>query len=112
MRLVGAPRAKPPFGLKEWTEEANAFAVALGASSEDVASIARQIPAASSVAPGTLVVVLGEAAPGDGLFARFRGATKIARARRGSALLARGWVRVGGGVDPVSGSDLAWAWSS
>lgn len=56
---------------------------------------------------GALVVV----APGAalGLFARmFRPRAPLARAVRGSALLLRGYQAIGGGVDPVSGLDLAW----
>jgi hypothetical protein len=50
MQLVGAPGARPPFGLASWTDGAEAMAVALGATSGDIAAIARQIPSASSLA--------------------------------------------------------------
>lgn len=74
--------------------------------------IAAQLPAASSVAPGTMVAVsdrlqgtrkltmfqrmTGRAAPGG-----------IERAARCTALLARGYVRVGGGVTK---DKVDWAW--
>lgn len=117
MRLVArAGRApRPPFGLKAWTDAADAIAVELELPNDwpasglgDLGAVARQLPAAADLAPGTLVVVLGDAAASDGIFARFRRPTRAARAVRGSALLTRGYVAIGGGIDPVSGLDLSW----
>ena len=44
-----------------------------------------------------------------GLFTRlFRSRVPLTRAVRGSALLLRGYHAIGGGIDPISGLDLAW----
>jgi hypothetical protein len=71
-----------------------------------------QVPEAASLPPGTLVVVLGTDA-GAGLFGRlFQGRRAVvARAVRGSALLARGYTRLGGGVDATSRLDLVWGFA-
>lgn len=117
MRLLGpaAKAPRPPFGLGAWTETAEALAVVLdvhdlpASATAQVGAVARQLPRASELAPGTLVVVLGDSMPAGGLFARLRRPAHVARALRCTALLARGFVDVGGGVDPKSGQDLAWA---
>jgi uncharacterized protein with von Willebrand factor type A (vWA) domain len=112
-----APRV--PFGLKGWTDAADAIAVVLDVPREwpasglgDLATVARQVPDASTLAPGALVVVLGDAAASDGLLARLKRPARVARALRASALLARGFRHIGGGVDAASGHDLAWGWVS
>jgi hypothetical protein len=127
-----APR--PPFGLARFDEEAEAIVVVLrvadgwplrrsatdsgqwrqvhDAGLGDVGEIAAQIPEARSMSAGALVVVLGEADAPRGALARLFGRKpEVARAVRCSALLARGYVRLGGGVDPKSGYDLAWAYA-
>ena len=117
MRLVARTGSspRPPFGLKAWSDAADAVAVELDLPNEwpssglgDLAAVARQVPAASELAPGTLVVVLGDAATSGGIFARLRRPPRAARALRGSALLVRGFVAIGAGVDPASGLDLTW----
>jgi hypothetical protein len=119
-----APR-RVPFGLASWSDDPSAPAIAVAVDVPDtwpasghgsVAIVAAQLPAAARLAPGTLVIVLGEAASSasaSGLLGRLlmRRAAPIARAVRGSALLARGYTRLGGGLDPASRSDLAWGFS-
>jgi hypothetical protein len=103
-----------PFGLGTWTDDAAAIAVELEADDDGpaVAIVAAQIPDTSEVAPGALVVVLGDVASSSGIFGRLlRARRSIPRAIRGSALLARGYVRIGGGIDDASGLDLAWGYA-
>jgi hypothetical protein len=110
-RARSAKPPRPPFGLEGWSEQASALAVALDGADldpEDVASVAAQIPEASSLEPGTYVFVLGGASRGGGVLARLRGKVMVPRATRCSALLARGYVAIGGGVDEVSSADVAW----
>ncbi len=108
---------RTPFGLASFDSEGVAIAVALdvaaGSEIGELPSAASQIPHASTVAAGTLVVVLGDADRDDGLFARLfsGGRTALPRAVRASALLARGYVAIGAGVDPASGLDLAWGFA-
>jgi hypothetical protein len=79
----------------------------------DVAVIAAQLPDPGTLAPGTRVVVHGQPRAPKGLLSRvFRGKGRsVQRAVRGSALLARGYVRLGGGADPKTGADLAWGFA-
>jgi hypothetical protein len=85
--------------------------------SEDAAgsveAIAAQLPDPASLPAGTLVVLPAEIASGSRSLARsvlaVFGRTKtITRARRCSALLARGYVDIGAG-DDENRADLAWA---
>lgn len=123
-----ADRADPrrvPFGLAQWSDDPNALAIAVVIDVPDtwpasghgsVAVVAAQLPSAASLARGTLVIVLGEAASEGGvrrMLGRLlmRRASIVARAVRGSALLACGYTRLGGGFDAASRSDLAWGFS-
>ena len=123
-----ADRAAPrrvPFGLAHWSDDPNALAIAVVIDVPDdwpasghgsVAVIAAQIPPAESLARGTLVIVLGEAASEAGvrrMLGRLlmRRTSIVARAVRGSALLACGYTRLGGGIDGASRTDLAWGFS-
>jgi hypothetical protein len=116
LRLVraagdGVKAPKPPFGLRTWTPEAEAVALLLdsrGLEPCTAAAVAEQVPRAATLASGTSLFVLGVAA-GDGpLWRLFGRGTQVARAARCSALIARGYVEVGAGVDEVTGSDLTW----
>jgi hypothetical protein len=72
-----------------------------------------QLPPPSTLAAGTLVIVLGDAAPSGALLGRWLGGrVRIPRHLRSSALLALGYTRLGGGVDGVGGKrrDLAWGY--
>jgi len=63
---------------------------------EDVSAVARQIPEASALAPGTQVTVLPTATRRGGLFRRLLGAARVPvpRATRCTALLVRGYVGI------------------
>ncbi len=79
-----------------------------------VAAIARALPDPASLESGTKVVIPGSPA-GAGLAARLlsvvgRGRT-IHRAHRCTALLARGYERIGAGPDPKTGQDLAFGFA-
>lgn len=63
------------------------------------------LPEASTLASGTRVVVLPEAARGKGLLAAFTKKTH-ARSARCSALLLRGYVGIGAEIDPKTKQDL------
>ena len=115
-RLIGPAaeqaRGRLPFEVRD---DAAAVAVALRAEDADgVASVAAALPEADTLAGGTLVIVLPSAAApslaGRFLAALGRGRT-ISRAHRCSALLARGYVRIGASVDPASGLDLAFGYA-
>jgi hypothetical protein len=112
----GSKRPPPPFGLLSWSSDAQATALLLDARHEkrmDIASVVAQVPSASTLGPRTPMVVFGAADRGGGVLRRlFGGASvNVARATRCTALVARGYVDVGGGVDAVTGADLAWGWS-
>lgn len=102
---------KPPFGIAGWNAEAVDVAVLLDAPPENhraIASVAEQLPLASSLPSGTAVFVLG-AAPSAHAIWRLLGRTApVARAVRCTALLVKGYVEIGAGVDEASGSDLVW----
>ena len=108
-RSTKAPR--PPLGLASWTPAAPGAAVLLdvqGADAHSVAAVAAQVPRAAETPPGAPVFVLGVAAAGGSIWQVFaRGAT-VPRAVRCGALLARGYVDIGAGVDEATGADLVW----
>jgi hypothetical protein len=104
-RSAGRGKAPaPPFGLRAYDEAASAVAVLLDAA-DGVATVAAQLPDPASLPGGTLVVVLAEMDGADGrLLGRlFRSRPVAPRAVRGSALLARGYARIGGEGDLVWG---------
>jgi hypothetical protein len=117
---VGDRVPEPPFGLREWSSDPAApLAVVLDVPGESrgeelggVDALSRQLPSPESVGGGALVIVLAEPKSQKGpLWHLFRRKTRIARAVRCTALLARGYVRIGAGVDPGTGRDLAWGYA-
>jgi hypothetical protein len=120
-RLVGPGRAAArarltPPGRATFTEDGDAIAVALDAAhAADLGSVARAIPLASEVEPRVLVVVLPAVEPpslASRLFAALGGRKgDVPRKLRCSALVARGYVRVGAGVDDETHLDLAWGYA-
>jgi hypothetical protein len=112
----GGKSPRPPFGLGGWSSNAMGTAVVLDATDGDlerVESIVTQIPRANSLAPGSPLVVFGSATSEARSWRRLFGAHRVAvtRAARCSAMLARGYVDIGAGVDDRSGADLAWGWT-
>jgi hypothetical protein len=80
--------------------------------SDDVSAIAEQIPDPDTLRAGTLVVILGDVARDQSWVGRLFHGTRVLRSIRSSALLSRGYVRLGAGTDPQSGQDLAWGYVS
>jgi hypothetical protein len=102
---------KPPFGIAGWTAGAVDVAVLLDAPPENgraITSIAEQVPLASSLPSGTAVFVLGAAPSAHGLWRLFGRTAPVARTVRCTALLVRGYVEIGAGIDEASGADVAW----
>ena len=64
-----------------------------------------ELPDASTLASGTRVVVLPEAARGRGLLAAF-GKKTHSRSARCGAMLLRGYVDIGAEIDPKTKQDL------
>jgi hypothetical protein len=118
LRLYTRARVRPPappFGLSAWSPDAIAVAVFLdggGIDLGDPAQIASQLPRAddlAELAPEATLFVLGSAARGGGMLRWFGVRTiRVGRTARCTALVAKGYVGVGAGVDDVSGADLAW----
>ena len=82
---------------------------ATGIDVDDPAQIVAQLPPVAELPPGTPVFVLGSAARGRRVL-RWLGtrSVPVTRAARCTALVARGYVGVGAGIDDASGADLAW----
>lgn len=81
-----------------------------------VAAIIAKLPDPASLAPGALVVLPGEIASAGRSLARsvlavFGRAKTVTRARRCSALVARGYVDVGAAEDDGTRADLAWGYA-
>ena len=121
-RVARAAPRRVPFGLAAWSDDPDAPAVAIVVEVPDawpasgygsVEIVAAQLPPAESLARGSLVVILGEVASEQRLLGRLlmRRAATVARAVRGSALLARGYARLGGAIDAASRLDLAWGYA-
>lgn len=92
-----------------------AYAVALGPDdAHDLEAVARAIPDARELDPGALVVVVGEIVEPPSLVARLQRAfgrgPVVARALRSSALLLRGYTRLGAAFDEASRVDVAWGY--
>jgi hypothetical protein len=105
---------RPPFGLSSWSDDGEAIAVLLDATDDDptqAPAMARQIPQAATLPPGTRVFVLGTATRARRGLVRWvgPGAIPVARATRCAALVARGYTGVGALVDAASGADLVYA---
>jgi hypothetical protein len=123
LRLVPAPsgaqvRLPVPCGLAAWSDADDAdIAIVLTRGEADLPTLEEtvaQLPEPETLPEGRLVVVLGELRPSTSLTARLErwlGSTKarVPRALRTSALLARGYERLGAGKDQV-GHDLAWGY--
>lgn len=108
------PRERPPLGIAAWSQDADAVAVWLEGSAADLSQpefVAAQIPAAASLAPSTLVVVLGTAAPPVSRWRRLLSPRRIKldRAARCTALLALGYVDIRAQAD--AGTDVVWAYA-
>jgi hypothetical protein len=116
-RATNTPRPDPPLGLRSWTHDAAALAVLLDAAAGDLADlavIADQIPSANTLPSTTPVIVLGEAGRSNGGWSRllFRLRKRnVERVPRCGALLVRGYVDIGAGLDPATGGDIVWGWS-
>ena len=110
---------RPPFGLTEWSDTAADVAIAIQFAPSwvpsglaDVAAVIAQLPAAATFPSGTFVTILAGDDPPPLLQRLFtRAPMPVARATRGNALLIQGYRRLGGGIDPVSGIDLAWGYA-
>jgi hypothetical protein len=113
------PPPRPPLGLSAWSD-ADADAVALvvaledrdGSDLERASLVAAQVPSAASLPAGTLVVVMPGALRARGLLAPLLGPRRehLTVAARSTALLARGYVDIGCGVDTDGKTDLAWGY--
>jgi hypothetical protein len=115
MSRGGASSVKPPFGLARWDDAARDIALVLDRPPDvrtpKLEEVAAQIPLPSTLEAGTLVIVLGDVAPPRALLGRWLGArVRVPRHLRSSALLARGYVRLGGGIDPKNGNDVTWGY--
>lgn len=120
LRVIGpaAPhaRARPaPLG-STFTDDATDRAVALGPhDGADVEAVARALPDPTSLDPGSLVVVLGDAVEAPSLSRSLRAALgrarTIPRARLCTALVARGFTRVGAGTCDKTRTDVAWGYA-
>jgi len=105
----------PPLGAARWDDAAPALCVVLAAHAQAVLSVvevAGQLPDPTTLASGTLVMVLAHAETETGTLGRLFGGGKrdIPRALRCSALLAKGYTRIGAGAD-TDRTDLAWGFS-
>lgn len=73
------------------------------------------LPDANAVEPGTLVVVTDHARGERSLVKSVLGALgrkqSVSRATRCTALLLKGYIRIGAGVDPDTSADLAWGYA-
>lgn len=73
------------------------------------------LPEPSALDPGTLVIVNDETQGGRSLVKSVLGALgrkqTVSRAARCTALVARGYIRVGAGTDPDTDADLAWGYA-
>ena len=119
IRLAGPAakdaRVSAPLGATILAD-ADTIAVVLGpADATTTAAVARVVPAASSLEPGTLVVVLPNVFEPPSITSRLRSAfgrtPTASRALRASALVARGYVNVSASFDPSSRSDLVWGFA-
>ncbi len=113
-RTPGHKPPRPPFGLRAWSQAAADFAVALEAPADDlraISDVAEQVPGASTLASGTAVFVLGAAANRNRLWRLLGRGVRVTRATRCTALLVKGYVEIGAGIDKASGHDLAWGFA-
>jgi hypothetical protein len=79
----------------------------------DVDRVVAQLPDPAALVPGQLVLVLPRGAPKSAWLGRLPGTRSWAAvAVRASALLARGYVGIGAGVDPKTRMDLVWGYAA
>jgi hypothetical protein len=113
LRFVGrgTPPRRVPFGLAAWSVDHDAGLV-LAADAGDTEAALAALPAAESLAPGALVVVLA-ARENAGFWGRLLGrrAATDDHGARASGLLARGYVDIGGAFDPTSDEDVVWGYA-
>lgn len=100
-----ALRAKRPHvPLPPASERSKAKVVALDA-----------LPDPNALEPGGLVIVNDEMPGGRSLMKSVLGALgrkqTVSRAARCTALVTRGYIRVGAGIDPDTDADLAWGYA-
>ena len=111
-RTAGGKPPKPLFGIGAWIPTAADVAVFLDTPRGDdhrvMSGVAEQLPQASTLPSGTAVYVLGGAASDKRLWRLLGRTVAVARAARCTALLIKGYVDIGAGVDDVTGVDLAW----
>jgi hypothetical protein len=118
-RSANARAPAPPFGLERWSPDGVATVVELDASDGDFSgaertgAVARQVPDCGGLPPRTLVVLLGVATRGGGIWRRLvrMNTVSVSRAARCSALLVRGYVDIGAAPDAATSQDLVWGWS-
>ena len=112
-RAPGARPPRPPLGIGAWSPTADAVAVLLDAGGDadpqTVAGVVAQLPAASDLAPGTPLLVLGRATDLRAFWRLFSRSVPVPRLARCTALLMRGYVDIGAG--DVDGDDLAWGYA-
>ncbi len=106
-----------PFGA-EVTHDAPALAVVVTFSEAlDIKNLADALPDPDALEAATLVFVLPYVATAPSLVSRLFATfgvdqrPKVSRELRASALVARGFVRVGAGTDPATRLDLAWGYA-
>jgi hypothetical protein len=118
-RAFGKP-PRPPFGLAAWSlgEDAG-LCVLLDLPSTwpssgfgDAGLVAAQLPEASALAPGQIVVVLPRGAPPSEWLGRLLPKrTWAGTPVRATALLSRGYVRIGAGFDARTRGDVVWGFA-
>jgi hypothetical protein len=118
-RPFGKPPA-PPLGLASWSEEPDAGLCILldlpsswpGTGLGDPDLVAAQVPEASSLPKGQLIVLLARGAPEkEGLRRLMAKRTWASPTIRATVLLARGYARIGAGIDAKTRSDLVWGYA-
>jgi hypothetical protein len=104
----GAPPPVLPCGVARVDASGDAWLVRVDPKHKDVHAVAEALPDPASLAPGTPIYVLAEAAASGGFFGALGafGGRKLDRATRSGALLARGYVDLGAEVDAASQLDL------
>lgn len=103
--MSGGGTKRPHVPLPPATARANAKVVFL-----------QDLPDSNAVEPGTLVLVSSEPRTTErSLMRSVLGALgrkeKVSRAARCTALVVRGYIRVGAGTDPDTDADLAWGYA-
>ncbi|MCL2778580.1 MAG: hypothetical protein FWD73_11295 [Polyangiaceae bacterium] len=120
-RFIGRAASHARFVLptllgSSYRPDGTTYVLALGPDQgHNVASIAAALPDPKSIEPGALVVVPGHVIESPSIARRvlsaFSREHRIPRAVRCSALLCRGYVRIGAGMDPSARADIAWGYS-